>query len=412
MEFEAKKQAILDEEGGRIGYEFFLTYYNDRPVPQEIINNKMAIVTVRTLAEYGIRKVATGGKAFVRLPLDSLLVGAFELLEPKMVGYKIHPPSVGMGKAVYTKAYSSIENLKSRGATIVVHYNLLKEHMDMIQLADIVEFTAFETNPGEAVKIGSFGKKILVSRIDNKRLYDKFSGYADYYQGETVEPAIALDRFKLAPFLKSTLLRLLLLMNTAQSPSEFAKVIETDVGMSAKLLRFINSAFFALRNRIGSIEQAAVYFGLKNLKNFILVLSMNDYASVENPTLWRRALIRAKLMEEFAKLVKPELSSEAYMAGLFSLLHLILDVDTAAFLQEVNVDERVLLAFIDPKSLLAQLLSLASYVEEKEKEILSAEKPEELPVVREISSRLRIDTNRLIEILKGSSVMADTIIHL
>lgn len=412
MEIEAKKQAILDDRGVRIGYEFFLTYYNDQPVYQEVLNNKIAIVTVRTLAEYGLKKIATDGKAFVKLPLDSLLVGAFELLEPKLVGYKVYPPSVGMGKAVYTKAHSSIGNLRSKGASVVVHHDLLKEHTDMLELADMVEFTAPESNPKDINKIKGLGKKVLVSGIDTEKLYSKFSGQADYYQGEVVEPSITLDRFKLAPFLKSTLLRLLVLMSTAQSPSEFARVIETDIGMSAKLLRFINSAFFALRKKIGSIEQAAVYFGLKNLKNFIIVLSMNDYASVENPILWRRALVRAKLMEEFAKLVKPELSSEAYMVGLFSLLNAILDVDVVAFLKEVNVDNSVISAFTDPKSVLAQLLNLASLVEEKEGEILSAGKPENLPLIRDVSLRLRIDPPKLLEIVKGSSVMADTIIHL
>ncbi len=96
---------------------------------------------------------------------------------------------------------------------------------------------------------------------------------------------------------------------------------------------------------------------------------MNDYATVENPALWRRSLVRAKLMEELSKHMLPELSSEAYLAGLFSLLDIILDVDIPGFLKELNVDDRIVSAFTDRESPLGRLLSIVKLLEEKEKEI-------------------------------------------
>ncbi|MDQ7082511.1 MAG: HDOD domain-containing protein [Aquificota bacterium] len=223
---------------------------------------------------------------------------------------------------------------------------------------------------------------------------------------------MTLEKIRIAPYLKSTLLRLLVLLNTAQSPTEFAKVIETDVGMSAKLLRFVNSAFFSLRKKIASLDQAAIYFGLKNLRNFVLVLSMNDYATVKNPVAWRRSLIRARIMEELSKAVNPDLSSEAYMVGLFSLIDLILGVGPLEFLKEVNADETVLRAFEDKSSPLAKLLEVASLLEDKEREIIASKDPLSLPVIRDVASGLGLSGKDVLEILKGSCLMADTIIHL
>ena len=412
MEFEAKKQAILDEEGSVVGFEFFLLRYGDTYVSEEFITNKIAFVTLRTLAEYGVKKVSEGKRAFVKIPIDSLLTHTFELIDPHLMVYKLIPPGVGAGKTVYTKALSVVEELRRRGGMVSVHHDLVKDHPDIVKYADMIEFEAKRANGEEMVRIQNLGKRILVSGVDRKRDYDRLVGLADYLQGEAVKPSIHIDRFKIAPFLKSTLLRLLVLMNTAQSPTEFAKVIETDVGMSAKLLRFLNSAYFSLRKRISSIEQATVYFGLKNLKNFIIVLSMNDYAAVQNPMLWRRSLIRAKLMEELSKNVLPDLSSEAYLVGLFSLIDNILDVDIPQFLEEVNVDERVISAFRDENSPLAKLLRIATLLEEKEEQLRSMKEPQKATFLKELSKELKLTEEELLNILRSSYVMADTIIHL
>ena len=412
MDFEAKKQAIVDRDGEKVGYEFFLVYHEEVDLSPEVLTNKTTFITVRTLAEYGVKKVGEGKRVFVRLPFDTLLVRIFDLIDPQMMVYKIYPPSVGMGKAIYTKSVSFIEKLKSEGVMIAVHRDLVKQFEDLLSVADMVEFEAKRADLKDISSVKNMGKKILVSGVDTDKDYSRFRVHADYIQGRYIDEGSTLKRMKIAPYLKSTLLRLLVLLNTAQSPTEFAKVIETDVGMSAKLLRFINSAYFSLRKKIRSIEQAAIYFGLKNLRNFVLVLSMNDYASVENPLAWRRSLIRAKLMEEISKNVDPDLSSEAYLVGLFSLIDVILDTDVVEFLKEVNVDDKVIAAFTDKNSVLAKILNIVTLLEEKEKEIAASKDPMSLPVIGAVADRLKMSKENLIDVLKRSYLMADTIIHL
>jgi len=412
MDFEAKRQSILDEGGNRIGYEFFLVYHGKESFPREPVTNKTAFITMRTLAEYGLAKVGEGHRIFIRIPIDSLLVRAYELLYAESMVYRIQPASVGAGKTVYRRALETLEKLRSEGALISIHHRLIGQHPDIVQLADILELSVEGLDPAEVTSLRGFGKKILLFRIDSQQLYERFRRTADYYQGEYLDPAQAIDRFRLAPFLKSTLLRLLVLMNTAQSPVEFARVIETDVGMSAKLLRFLNSAYFSLRKKVSSVEQATVYFGLKNIKNFIIVLSMNDYASVAHPSLWKKSLVRAKLMEELAKNTASQLTGEAYLVGLFSLIDMILEVDIAGFLREVNVEDTIVSAFTDSGSTLGKLLSVAVLLEEKGEELLSLEKPEDEPLLEDISQQTGIGKKILLDMIRNSYLMAETIIHL
>lgn len=56
-----------------------------------------------------------------------------------------------------------------------------------------------------------------------------------------------------------------------QAPfDEIGQIIEQDVGMSAKILQLVNSAFFCLSRHVTSVRTAAQYLGLDTLKQLVL----------------------------------------------------------------------------------------------------------------------------------------------
>jgi HD-like signal output (HDOD) protein/ActR/RegA family two-component response regulator len=57
--------------------------------------------------------------------------------------------------------------------------------------------------------------------------------------------------------------------------SEIAKLIEKDAGLSAKLLKIVNSAFFGLPRRISSIESAVSYLGTSVVRSITLATATN-----------------------------------------------------------------------------------------------------------------------------------------
>jgi response regulator RpfG family c-di-GMP phosphodiesterase len=54
---------------------------------------------------------------------------------------------------------------------------------------------------------------------------------------------------------------------------EVAEIIAKDMGMTAKILKLVNSSFFGLHRRLSSAAEAASYLGLDSIKS--LVLSIN-----------------------------------------------------------------------------------------------------------------------------------------
>jgi HD-like signal output (HDOD) protein len=54
------------------------------------------------------------------------------------------------------------------------------------------------------------------------------------------------------------------------SVDKVAEIIEQDVGMSAKVLQLVNSAFFGLAQRVSTLQAAVGYLGMETIKNLAL----------------------------------------------------------------------------------------------------------------------------------------------
>ncbi len=410
MRVKLSKQSIFNTQGNRVGAEVFL-HSTDKP-HNGVSSNRLIFIMIKSIAEYGVTRIDDGRKIFIRIPLDSLLMKIFDLINPFSVIYKLYPPSVSNSTIVLSKVIGVIKKLKAEGADFIIPFQMYESSPELGEAIDIIEFTPSELNIERVSTVKANKKKILVTNIKNKEDLQLALKMGDFVSGPAVEEPRLLKEIKLSPFLRSTLLRLLTLLNTSEDIKEYAKVIETDAGMSAKLLRFVNSAYFSIQSQIKSIEQAAAFFGLKQLRNFILVISINDYASVGDTKVWKKSLIRAKIMEGLAKKKYLQLAAEAYLAGLFSLIDELIEEDKISFLRRVNVGENIISAYTDKTSPLGILLHYAEILENNSTRIVADEYDTSLPVLDEIAERFGISKDEIINIVKLSYIMADTVIHL
>src|SRR5207245_2738188 len=70
--------------------------------------------------------------------------------------------------------------------------------------------------------------------------------------------------------------------------AQVGKLIERDMGMAAKLLQLVNSAFFGLRRHIASPTQAVTLLGLETVAG--LILSAHIFACCDQATMAPLAL--------------------------------------------------------------------------------------------------------------------------
>jgi len=103
--------------------------------------------------------------------------------------------------------------------------------------------------------------------------------------------------------------------------SRIAALISKDVGLAGTMLKFVNSPFYGLANKITSIEQAVSLLGITTVVNILNGLAIKGEMSDENivalTRFWDTANDVAMVCATIAKNVGYPNPDEAYTLGLF-----------------------------------------------------------------------------------------------
>lgn len=166
-------------------------------------------------------------------------------------------------------------------------------------------------------------------------------------------PQRALDTLK--PNRVNVLRLLAAVQNPENGPKELEELIRNDAVLSYKLLNCVNSAYFSLPRELKSLQQAAVFFGVARLRNWVYALALGELDDAP-PELLKQALLRARMAELMAQSMPSEQREMAFTVGLFSLLDTIMGVPMQRVLTDVPVADLVRHALVDGEGPLAGVL--------------------------------------------------------
>jgi len=111
-----------------------------------------------------------------------------------------------------------------------------------------------------------------------------------------------------------------LVSNAGAGLKEYAAVIRTDPALSGRLLRAANSAFFAPRDPVTTVERAVVLLGLERIRavslGFYLSRAAADASGVLSRRVWGESVYRACLAAELSRRCCPGAVSEGFVIGL------------------------------------------------------------------------------------------------
>lgn len=128
------------------------------------------------------------------------------------------------------------------------------------------------------------------------------------------------------PSLSTTVAKVLEVCNNPYaSPQELNRVISLDPVLTGQVLKLINSAYYSLPNRIGSLTRAIIMLGVNTVKNLVLATSVlavfkNSKAGggFAIDDYWAHCLCVGATTKEIARLkgVPPMEQEEYFVAGL------------------------------------------------------------------------------------------------
>ena len=113
------------------------------------------------------------------------------------------------------------------------------------------------------------------------------------------------------------------IQNAGDDLEEMARLIASDPGTSAAVLKTVNSPFYGLRREISSIKQAVMLLGMDPVKNLVRGLQLRatttaQKSKVDLGIFWDTSQDVANIAAAVSKQLQLNLADECYTLGLFS----------------------------------------------------------------------------------------------
>lgn len=320
------RQAIFDRERRVYGYEllFRSSSRNDfdgadaTSATTELLGNSVLVL--------GFNQLVGRKKAFINFGRDLLLSG-FPAALPKDRTVVEILETVKPDPDVL----AACENLRRQGYLLALDDFVENSGQEkFLPHSDIVKV---EVNIAPPQKRRSLvrqfhgqGKKVVAEKVETHEQFAeaRAAGY-DYFQGFFfARPTIMTGQRIPAGKLACTRL----LREISQPELDFDRLhnlIQHDVSLSYKLLKYVNSALFSLQVPVDSVRRALIFPGEERLRKWIAMAAWPYATAGKPPELLITSLVRAYMCESLARLSGRALPEQAFLTGMFSFLDALLD---------------------------------------------------------------------------------------
>jgi EAL and modified HD-GYP domain-containing signal transduction protein len=302
-----------------------------------------------TFLTEGIEKISAGKPCFINFteqllgqdiaaffPKTKIVVEVLEDVEPTV------------------KVIGACKKLSEQGYQIALDDFVYKKKLDpLIALADIIKIdfrlSTIDEIERMLYKLSRYKLKFLAEKVET---YDEFDRAAKlgfhYFQGYFFSRPETL-RIREVASVKLNLINLLAEVNRKKTTVDrLDTIISTDLGITYKLLRYINSAYFYLLHEVTSIRQAIIYLGAKEIRRFVTLVIISELAADKPEELIRLSVVRGRFCELLARAGNsPADASEIFLLGLFSLLDALLDTPMQDIVQKLPLAEPVKEALVN-----------------------------------------------------------------
>ena len=360
MDVYVARQAIFNRNLQVMGYELLYrksmnNFYEGTDVnlaTAELINNVFLTMDMHTLTG--------GGKAFINFSKDTLLNDLPMILPPKTTVVEVLE-----NVEVDEHVVETCKKLREMGYTVALDdFVFSEEYLPLLEIAHIVkvEFPTIDRE-AQARLIKKYKNKIkfLAEKVETREEYQiAYNMGYDYFQGYFFSKPVIIKEKEVAP-LNANLIKILEMLNREEPEyHEISEIIETDLGLSYKLLKLANSVSFGSpRYKIHHIKQALPRLGFDELKKWIYILIMTDRQLAENKELIRNCLIRAKIMELAAlKTGNSMMKFEYFLTGMLSSIDVLTNKNMEEIVDELFLPDAVKDALLGKKSHIKHILDM------------------------------------------------------
>ncbi len=289
---------------------------------------------------FGIQQVTQGKRAFINFPAHLLLDEIPLLCDRKLTVIEVLE-TVTVTPAII----DACRTFRQKGYRLALDdFVFSPEWTPLLRLAHIVKLDILALDRQrlgqEVERAQRHGIKLLAEKVETHEQFQQAVDLGfELFQGFFFSrPKVLAGRD--LPVAKIHLFRLLkMIADPACDYVRIGRVVAQDVSLSYKLLRFVNSAWFARKNEVTSLQGAIALLGEEQFRKWLALITVAALADDKPLELAVMAAMRAHFCEKIAART-PRLAAEAatcYTIGMFSLLDALLDRPMAEIARELGL---------------------------------------------------------------------------
>lgn len=338
------RQPIFDRGLDVVGYELLFRTGQVTTALVSDAEGATATVVLNSFTELGLDRIVGTRPAWINVSREFVLAGLAQSVPPSLVLLEILE-----GQLIDDELVAAIAALKAEGYRVALDdFEYAQEAEPLLPLADVVKLDLLGLGRDgltrAVARLRPYGVTLLAEKLETQEDFafcaeagcDLFQGY--FFCRPELVTGRGIDANRLS---------LLQLLAALQRPDtqleELERTIALDLGLSYRLLRYINSAFFGLRQEVRSIGQALALLGVENLRQWA---ALSVFASIDQKPaeLTLTALIRARFCELAGD--GGAAPGELFTFGLFSVVDALMDLPMADVVSQIPFPESTRQALI------------------------------------------------------------------
>lgn len=359
------RQAILDRDKELFGYELLFRNGKNNCYPDVEPDEATSKLLVENHLSLGIDEITDSNRAFINFYEDTLLYRFPTSLDPEITVIEIleYVP-------ISEELLDACKSIKEQGYTIALDDHDFDPKWDVfLPYTDIIKIDvrdhSVDTIRTNIQKYIDAGTTLVAEKVETMEEFEIFSDMGFHlFQGYFFSKPEIVKTRKIPP----SKLNLIQLIGASASKEmnfdDVNSIIERDVSLSYKLLRFINSPLNNKSNKIGSLHHALVYMGELELKKFISLMSLANMGDSKPSELMVLCLSRAKFCELIARFRREdENPPKGFLTGLFSMMDAVLDDRMESLVERLPLLPEIKTALTQRKGSLGWYLVLVELYE-------------------------------------------------
>ncbi|WPB58171.1 EAL and HDOD domain-containing protein [Xylophilus sp. GOD-11R] len=364
------RQAIVNADRAVVGYELF-----DRSQGNGLHTAASDVTLIfNALSHAGTEELIGRLQLFINCTPSSLAGGHLDLVQPEKFTLEI-PPAEDDDVSLIEGRTPVLASLRERGFQLAFEPSVLSDaYQAWASLADYIKFDLAAVPADQLERLvrraqSLPGVDIVAEKVETEAQFESCRdlGFGLFQGYWFARPAVVATRL-IAPS-QLAAVELVNLVRRQASTDEIEQVLKKDAGLAFNLMRLINSAGFGMQREVTSFRHAVMILGLKKLFRWAALLLLASKNGTP-PAMGSLAVVRGRLMELLvADRLGPEVREHAFVAGIFSMLDVMLGLSMEQATKLLTLPDEVVDALMTRSGPLGTYLQLTEACESGDEDV-------------------------------------------